>query len=490
MFGSGEANEQGMKGLAATVGEGSALAGRYWPVLIDVTDSQCRPRGRATLERLRGARQPLAWRPQFVQQFRASVDRSSLGQLVAAATQTLGAGIAAAHRSARRYGTVALIGAAITACTRGGGVPSPSPSVSSSPQPSTRIADTVWYISARARVDGRDSRRFADSLEYGYVVHTYRRRANPLVDGLDIALNDSIALSRDEFVNKVRLAVSANSAPNDFALLYVHGYSTSLHECWHHVAEARARSGAAVPWVAFCWPSNGLGIATPTRGAIFDHAYRDDSTAAVASGPAFVRATEVVLDAIPPSRLLLVAHSMGAQLLSDVLLSDIPREEASLRLRFTRERVRGIAFVAPDVDARRFADTIVPALSSLSSRIVAYTSGRDRMLLLSRQRSGTPRAGLRQSNPLVRTQLETIDVTDGVVAENNFQHIFGTHHSIHRASALVFDLVHIVGAGRAPDCRAILGTAVLTPPGVWALTHRRPELDGVAEQCAVMKTTP
>lgn len=426
-----------------------------------------------------------------MQHLRASAACSSpFGRLVASATQPLGAGIAAARRSVRRYRTVALIVAATSACARTARVASPSPDVTIAPRPSARIADTVWYISARARINGRDSRRFADSLEYGYVVHTYRRRADPLVDGLDIALDDSVSLSRDEFVTNVRLAAGANSAPSDFAILYVHGYSTSLHECWHYVAEARARSGSAVPWVAFCWPSNGLGMALPTRGAILDQAYREDSTAAAASAVDFVRAAEVVLDAVPPARLLLVAHSMGAQLLSGALMKEIPREQESLSSRFARERVRGIAFVSPDVDARRFADTIIPMLRPLASRIVAYTSGRDRMLLLSRQRSGTPRAGLRQSTPLVRADLETIDVTDGLVAENGFQHIFGTHHSIRRASGLVFDLVHIVGAGRAANCRATLGSAIFTPAGVWALTPRRPDVDAVAAQCALVKATP
>ncbi len=383
----------------------------------------------------------------------------------------------------------AALAMSAVACTPTTRVSSPLPWPAPNAPLSARLADTVWYISARAREEGRDARRLADSLEYGYVVHSYRRRADVLVDRLDLTLDDSVRLSREDFADGVRSAANAESVPGDYAILYVHGYGTSLRECWAHVAETHARSRSHVPWVAFCWPSNGAGVAAPTRGALFDRAYRDDSTNAAASQPAFARAAQVVLDAVPPARVLLVAHSMGAQLLAGALMDTTQPDNASLRARLTRERARGIAFVSPDIDARRFADQIVAAMRPLTSRLVAYTSGRDRMLVLSRQRSGTPRAGLRTRTPLVLPELETVDVTDGLVAENGFQRIFGTHHAIRRASALIFDLVHIVGAGRTPDCRTTLGVASLTA-GVWALTPVRPELGVIAEQCGVKLPTP
>ncbi len=302
-----------------------------------------------------------------------------------------------------------------------------------------------------------------------------------LVDGLGIALDDSVLLSRAEFTRLARTASAAKAASDTLAIFYVHGYSTSLHECWRYVAEARIRSRAGIPWIAFCWPSNGSGIATPTRGALFDRAYRDDSSAAVASIPAFQRAARVVLDAVPASRLLLVAHSMGAQLISGSL-----GDTTALHAHLAREPAKAIVFVAPDVDARLFADSIVSAIQPLTSRLVAYISGRDRMLALSRQRSGTQRAGLRQRVPLVRPGLESVDVTDGLVAESGFQRAFGTHHSIRRASSLVFDLTHVVGAGRSPECRTALGTAEYSVAAGWQLTSRRPDLANLGERCPVV----
>jgi esterase/lipase superfamily enzyme len=74
-------------------------------------------------------------------------------------------------------------------------------------------------------------------------------------------------------------------------------------------------------------------------------------------------------------------------------------------------------FVAPDHDAARFADTLVPALRGARIDCVLYTSRRDRALTISRRMHDTPRAGLAEPAPLVRDGLETVDVTDAFAAD-------------------------------------------------------------------------
>ncbi len=355
------------------------------------------------------------------------------------------------------------------------------------PALSSRVADTIFFVSARARDGGRTERRFSDTLEFGLAIHTRRRSADVLTDGLDLALVDSVSLTQLQFIEQLRLAASDDTTSNteiarnadSIALLYVHGYSTSLHECWRNASESRMRSRSAVPWVAFCWPSNGLGFERPARGAILDRAYREDSAAAAASAPAFLRTAEVLLDAVPPARLLVIAHSMGSQLVGGALA-----DSTSLRARLEAAPVRAIVFAAADMETSHFTNRVVPAMRPLSTRLVAYVSGRDRMLALSRQRSGTSRAGLRKVTPLVLPGLESIDATEALVAENWFQGIFGTHHAVRRASAELYDLVHIVGANRSPECRAALGTGQLNSDNVWQLLDVRPDLSAVDLRCA------
>lgn len=369
---------------------------------------------------------------------------------------------------------VALLGGVACAPQR----PVTTPTPDSSPVASARLADTVWYISARAREAGRDTRRFADSLAYGIAIHSYRRAADVIEDGLDIAVADSAPLTQAEFVQGIRAAIG-REATDDFAVLFVHGYGTSQRECWRYASEARIRSRSPVPWVAFCWPSNGAGFARPTRGAILDRAYRSDSAVAVESQPTFALATEVMLEALPATQLMLVSHSLGAQLLAGAL-----RDSTPLRARLAREGTRAIVFAAPDLDRDRFADSVVASLQPLTERLVLYTSGHDRMLALSRVRSGTPRAGERRDGPLRVSALETVDATEGLSAENRFAALFGTHHALRRASGILFDMIYVVGARRPPECREAFGTGTWSAESGWALTPVRPDRVAVDTPCS------
>src|SRR3954462_13006077 len=64
--------------------------------------------------------------------------------------------------------------------------------------------DTIWYISARARDHGRDTRQLADSLEYGMVVSHFRGNGALFVDGLDVAPVDSVRLAASDFAVALR----------------------------------------------------------------------------------------------------------------------------------------------------------------------------------------------------------------------------------------------------------------------------------------------
>lgn len=366
---------------------------------------------------------------------------------------------------------IAPIAALAVACA-------PPPPVSIPPVPAT--ADTVWYVSARERIDGRDSRQLADSLEYGFAVYA-RRRADPWITGrVELALADSARLSREEFVAALRARTMRVEAPEDFAVLFVHGYGTSLREAWSHVVSSRLRARSRAPWVVFCWPSNGAGVDWPRPGELFSRAYRDDSAAATASRPAFAQATRATLAAVGGGRLVLAAHSLGAQLVGEALAEDLP-----LRITLGADPLRAVAFIAPDVESRRFGDYVVPAVSPLARRVVLYTSSRDRLLTFSRQIHKSDRAGLARPRALVRPGLETVDVTDGVAAEGRWQRVFGTHHAIRRAASTMYDLAHVVGAGLAADCRAVLLSATLAADGSWRLTDLHPaRADSAPARCS------
>lgn len=332
------------------------------------------------------------------------------------------------------------------------------------------LSDTVWYISARARENGRATLRLTDTLEYGYAIFTRPAGGDRFTSRLRNALVDSVGLSESEFVTQLRARIRAHAAPHDFAVLYVHGFGTSLHEAWTFANTARARTGAEAPWIAFAWPSNGSGVAPPRRGEIFSRAYRDDSATAAGSHQAFAQATRTVIEAIGAPQVVLVAHSLGGQVVGETLAEDL-----ALRTMLGASPLRAVAFVAPDMEARRFAEFVVPSVNPLTRRVVLYTSSRDRVLALSRAISNSERAGLHRGVPLMHDGLETVDVTAGLRAGGWLQQTFGTRHGVGGASGSLFDISWVVGPERSSTCRLALGTATEGVPGVWHLTATLPD---------------
>jgi esterase/lipase superfamily enzyme len=356
-----------------------------------------------------------------------------------------------------------------------------SPTPQSSTTATGVATDTIWYVSARARDGGIVTTRLADSLEYGFVVADHRPGGELVTEDLKLTIRDSTRLDRQEFTDALRARATDGTGADTNVVLYIHGYGTWQHEALRHAASAAARSQSRIPWVVFSWPSKGSGMASPTTRAILTSGYWNDSIAAAASKPAFGRAMETMLGAVGGRHLLLVAHSMGAQLTSDALHAD-----TVLRARLTAERLRALAYFAPDLDAERFRAVIVPSMRPLTRRVVLYASGKDRTLRISQSINKSERAGLLGAEaigPYDRSLFETVDITDGWSAEGMWQRLFGSHHSLSRASAALFDLMHIVAREYPPSCRSTLGTAILNDAGDWRLTESAPPSPSALSAC-------
>lgn len=329
-------------------------------------------------------------------------------------------------------------------------------------------ADTIYYVSSRARHDGRDSRALATSLEYGVAIMR-RHRGSPDDRGASRDIIDSTIIDSLAFVRQLRERMTQQTAPYDFAVLYVHGMGTSLHEAWQHTAAARGLAERDVPWIVFAWPSAGAPVTWPTGDALFTAAYRRDSAMAQQASHHFRPALATILEAMPPTQLVLASHSLGGQLVGESL-----RGTARMNDTLRAQPLRAVAFLMPDVSTTHFRDTIVPLFVPLAHRRVLYVSRHDRVLTLAHIADGITRTGLR-TRPGWTTpdtvRWETVDVTRARTTEGWFQQRFGTHHAIKRQRGLFEDLVHVVGAQRAAVCRVQTNMATRTADGVFELGH-------------------
>lgn len=325
--------------------------------------------------------------------------------------------------------------------------------------------DTVWYATARQRDGNRLAYGFADSLEYGFYRVATRGNIDAMRAALDMRVIDSGRLSSAAFL----AAVAAPSPDtNNVVVLSVHGYKTNHSKAIRDAAESARRSASNARWVAFSWPSAGRAVNWTQAGGFITGAYRHDSIAAARSRPAFVRLTNALHATVGGRRLVIVTHSLGAQIASEALAND-----STVRARLTADPLRAIGFFAPDVSADRFVDSLMPRLQSEASRIALYASQNDLMLQISRLVNRGQRAGLLGLVPVVTDRLETIDVTNGISSENFWGRSFGPHHAMRRESGALHDFFEVVVPGANPQCRVIRGSALQRSDSSWRLLPYR-----------------
>lgn len=326
--------------------------------------------------------------------------------------------------------------------------------------------DTLWYATARQRTSDRLAYRFADSLEFGFYRISSKPNADLMRGNIDMRIIDSARVTRAKFLESIS-APSKDS--NDVVVLSVHGYATSHRKAVRDAAEAYIRSGTTARWVAFSWPSSGHGMNLMQPGQMFmTGAYRADSVAAVKSKPAFARLVLALHATVGGPRLVITTHSLGAQLATETLAGD-----SLVRAQLARSPLRAIGLFEPDIATRRLREYTVPLLRTITTRLALYASENDGMLRFSSLINHGDRAGLIGDTQGTIEGIETVDVTDGLSAEDWFRRRFGTHHAMKKETSALRDFFDIVVARRPVSCRATLGTARLTAQGAWKLLPKK-----------------
>lgn len=331
-------------------------------------------------------------------------------------------------------------------------------------------ADTTYYITNRARRDGRLDRRLADSLEYGFIVTRYREPASVSLAGrllgpFKITSGDSVRLSRADFLHRIQAADSVAAANGEGAVLYVHGFATSFRRAVAQGTEIAHRTRLSGPMVIFSWPSHRAPTAWPTIHALVSGAYRQDSAFAVQSEGALRAAITELQSVTRPRSLTVVGHSLGAQLAAEALSGASP-----LRDSLALHPLRALVLFAADISTSRFSDSLAAPLERVALRRVLYISASDRVLAFSHLVNHSARTGqARSERALAAANVEVVDVSNGRRVEGWVRRIVEPHHSMRWASSALYDFIGVV-SGLSAECRSSSGLALNSGERTWRLT--------------------
>ncbi len=242
----------------------------------------------------------------------------------------------------------------------------------------------------------------------------------------DMYLRDVRGTNAALFARAVTDALTATASRS--LLIFVHGYNVSFEDAAIRAAQIAADTDLDGAVLIFDWPS---------AGAM--SSYVRDQQAARNAGFYLARFLRDFPASVDADRVLLVAHSMGSEVVSraiSILGDSVPP-------------ITHAVFAAPDVDARFFRREVLPRLVPKAKRITVYASNEDEALRASRVLNGVWRLGLGGDSLVVLKEMDTIDATR---VRGDF-----LGHTLFINGSVLSDLHELLTNDRAPGERRLLG---------------------------------
>lgn len=269
----------------------------------------------------------------------------------------------------------------------------------------TRAVDTDLGVPGRERAGALGFGQFVVSVPQQRELGTIPRprRNQPVDPQRHFALADGGMLTEAAFRERIRLALGGQARVNREVVIFVHGFNTTFIEGVYRVAQLSHDLRLPGVIAHYSWPSLGAPLA-----------YANDRDSALFARDGLQRMIETVAAAGAP-RVVLIAHSMGSQLLMETLRQ--MAIEGSLR----QVPLGGVILISPDVDVDVFRSQ-AQRIGRLPQPFVIVTSQRDRVLQLSARLTGQPdRLGnLTQPERVAELGATVIDVTAFSRGEGHF----------------------------------------------------------------------
>ena len=303
-------------------------------------------------------------------------------------------------------GAVALLGVGLAGCTPRGSIDIYPDSaevgsvqrilVSSLREP---VAGSAVLSGARAAAPGFYD--FAVSVpperDLGTVQFSRRSPPDPITDFATVSasrLPDAAA-----FAAQIDRLLAQGVSPENEVVVFIHGYNTNFAEGLYRHAQLADDFGSETVSVNFTWASAGS-----VRGYAFDR------ESALVARDALER-TITAVQGTRAKRIVIIAHSMGAQLAMETL-----RQMAIRDTQPGFANLTSVVLVAPDLDIDVFLTQARP-VAEKDIPIYVFASSRDRALRL----SAILRGGNSQRLGMVRDASTLGDLPVAVIDTSDFE---------------------------------------------------------------------
>jgi esterase/lipase superfamily enzyme len=243
------------------------------------------------------------------------------------------------------------------------------------------------------------------------------------------------AKTRTEMLALIKQRLQLSSTFKDQSIVFIHGYNVGFDDALYRTAQITFDLQFDGASFTYSWPS-GSGWTS----------YPYDQNSAQQAEPYLYQFLQMVQTETGTKQINIIAHSMGNQLLLQVL-RELKRRSPGV------STINQIVLAAPDVDRDTF-EFLAGEISGIAKGITLYASGNDRALEASRLFAGNrPRAGdvpKPPEGPVVVAGIDTIDIT-GVSTD----YLFALRHSDYAEhSELLTDINHLIRTGlRPPNLR-------------------------------------
>ncbi|MGO4738088.1 alpha/beta hydrolase [Bosea sp. 2KB_26] len=169
-------------------------------------------------------------------------------------------------------------------------------------------------------------------------------------------------------VARVRREIAARPAKEREVLVFVHGYNTSFADAAYRFAQIVHDSDFKGVPVLFTWPSRGQLLAYPydRESAFYSRDFLEMNLRAIAKD-------------LGPSRIDILAHSMGTQLTLETLRQASIRGDGNFG-----GKLRDVMLAAPDVDL----DVFKTVMREIKTPVTVFVSADDKALEFSRRFAG------------------------------------------------------------------------------------------------------